>query len=1047
MPLQKQVVQLPFGGLQTKVDPKIAPLGTFAQLDNFIMNRYPELVKRDGLAQIGISTTPSNITAQYAYLNETGIITNNALYSYSSSLDQYQLKGQTASPIITAKPILSNTYSQVVPDSGISTNNVIGVCWEDSRGGIHFSIKDLITDTFIQSDQQLTSTGVKPKVISVNQSLCFLWVEPGTTTLNITIYNTINNSFSTPQVISSTVASCYTFDAIESANALLIVVVETAVAPNVIKAYYWNTIRNEVGAASNGYPVPASLNFINSGTLPPAISLTRDANNDYFICSVYNDSNQVVTKSFYSYIADIQPETNVGSPTTDAGWSLSSCVDADNNTYIFASSKGQLNHSYSAKITGNVSTPIVVYSGLFYGQMAVASKAFWYSGNAYVILAYDSKLQATYFGVRDDGACWGRLFSTLAGGSPTKANSISSFNINPEKANTYISALLKTTEIVSSANSYFTVPSVYTEQVYFTPLSIDNKVLGKYLNIAGGYLKQYDGSPTVFEQGFHLYPEQPVLSATTGSGDILAGSYSYIAIWEWKDNQGQIHRSNTSIPQQITTTDPSNNTVLVTVNTLPITNKETRFSNVRSPVILAIYRTQSLGTNYFRVNQLPNTFVYNDPTVDTITFTDTVSDTDIESNSLLYTTGGVFENITLPSTNLMCVAKNRVICAGTDTEPNQVYVSKQKQEGLGIEFANELSVIVDSLGGDITAVAAMDDKILIFKEALLFYVAGEGPDNTGNNGSFTIPLLISADCGCIFPQSIVLTGDGVMFLSQKGLYICDRQLNVKYIGQSLDAITTNPKTKAPNFEITSAVNLPDQNQVYFTTNGSQVLVYDTFFQMWYTHTLPFMPVSSTILSNQWYTSSSNAVYQSVEGRSNDGDGTPISSALRTNWISLAQLEGFARIFSIIITGDNASFDHTLVMKLYYDFEQFPREILKITPSSLDGAAYGVDQPYGDGVTGGIGLPYGGDATYGSSQTYGTSALYTQGNIYGGTYDGTYQFVARPKMQKCTSLMIEVYDEFPDGSTSQSFKFSGLSLVVGLKSGWNRNLPYTRRFVP
>ncbi len=1041
MPLQKQVVQLPFGGMQTKVDPKIAPLGTYATIDNFIMNRYPELVKRDGLNLIGKSTVPNNINAQYNYLNETGVITNNALYSYSSALDKYQLKGQTASPIITAKPIISNTYSQTVPDSAVTDNNVIGVAWEDSRGGIFLSIKDLVTDTFVISDMQLTTTGVKPKVIALDQRIAFLWIEPGTSSLMIQIYNTITNSFITQEVISAIVATCYTFDVIKSAGAFLIAVVETNAAPDAIKAYYWDVLTNTVGSALNGYPVPASLGFVNSGTLPPCISLALSPDKEYFTCTIYNDTNEVYTKAFYAYLAPINSEVLVSSATTDAGWGLSSCLDELFNTYIFYSSFNTAHTSYQALVANNNTTQDITYNRLYFVQFSVASKAFWYSGNAYVILGYDSKLQATYFGVRDDGACWGRLFSTLAGGSISKANCVTSFNLNPEKANTYIAALLKTTEIVSSANNYFSVPSVYTEQVYFTPLSIDNKVLGKYLNIAGGYLKQYDGSPTVFEQGFHLYPEQPVLAQSTG-GSIANGTYSYTVVWEWKDNQGQLHRSNTAVPQTITTTG-ANHTVTITVPTLPITNKETRFSNVRSPVIMAVYRTQSLGTVYYRVNQLPSQFVYNNPLATTITFTDTFSDTDISSNSLLYTTGQIFDNITLPATNLMCVAKNRVICAGTDTEPNQVYVSKQKQEGVAIEFSNELSIIVDSLGGDITAVAAMDDKILIFKESLLFYVAGEGPDNTGNNGSFTIPLLVSADCGCIYPQSIILTGLGIMFLSQKGIYLCDRQLNVTYIGQSLDAITT----KHPGFEITSAVNLPDQNQVYFTTNGNQVLVYDTFFKLWCTHTLPFNPISSTILNNQWYTSSLNQVYQSVSGQSYDGNGISISSSLKTNWISLAQLEGFSRIFSIILTGDNSSFSHTLVMKLYYDFETFPREVLKITPNSLDGSNYGIDTPYGIGFEAGDGVAYGEDVLYGSDIYGGITTPYTAGNLFGGAFDGTYQFVARPKMQKCTSLMIEVYDEFPDGTTSQSYKFSGLSLVVGLKTGYNKNLPYTRRFIP
>ena len=169
MVLQKQLIQIPFNGLQTKVDPKLAPLGTYAEIDNMIMNRFPELVKRDGLQPIGTSTTPANINASYNYLNEVGVITNNALYSYSPSIDEYQLKGLTASPIISSNPVIANTYTQVNCDNSMTDHNISGVIWEDSRGGVRCSVQDYISDTYLLSDISLSTTGVKPKNDSLSK--------------------------------------------------------------------------------------------------------------------------------------------------------------------------------------------------------------------------------------------------------------------------------------------------------------------------------------------------------------------------------------------------------------------------------------------------------------------------------------------------------------------------------------------------------------------------------------------------------------------------------------------------------------------------------------------------------------------------------------------------------------------------------------------------------------------------------------------------------------------------------------------------------------
>jgi hypothetical protein len=1039
MVLQKQLIQLPYEGLQTKIDPKVAPVGTYYQLDNWVMTRYPELKKRDGLQIIGQTTTPTNINASYNYLNEIGVITNKGLYSYSPSIDQYQEKGLTSSPVISSKSIIANTYTQTIPNGYVSTNGQFAAVWEDSRGGVRCSVKDVESDTFLTTDFSLSTTGVKPKVISVGNMFYFFWIEPGDTSLRIRPYDDVQKIFLIEQTISTKVASSFTFDILKCFSNILIVVAETNAVPDVLFAYYWDVTNQEIGSTTNGLPSPTSLNFTNSGAVPPALSLAVDPTNNYFSCTVFNESNQVYTKTFYSYLLPLTNEIQVTTATTDPGWALASCIDGNHNTYIFYSTFNTLHNSFQSKVNANNTSPTIEYNRPFYLQLGVVSSSFFYSGNAYVILGYDSNLQNTYFGVRDDGACFARMFAQLGGGNIKKANCISMISQLPVRQNTYIVPLLKTTKIVSSANSFNSTTSVFTEQIYFTPQTIDNKVLGKYLNIAGGYLKQYDGSNTVFEQGFHLYPEKPVAVQSTG-GSIANGTYSYVAVWEWTDNQGQILRSEPSIPVSIVTTG-ANQTVTLTVRTLPITNKETRFGDTRTPVVLAIYRTLTLGTTYYRVNQLTTEYVYNDPTVETITYVDTKVDIAISSNSLLYTTGGVFQNIALPSTNLMTVGKNRIIVGGIDTEPNRIFYSKEKEEGVGLEFSNELSVIIDSLGGDITALATMDDKILVFKKSLIFYFQASSLLDKVGNGTAPVPILISADTGCNSPQSIVLMGKGIMFESQKGIYLVDRQLNVTYIGQALDRITNSD----PNFRITSAVNLPDKNLVYFTTLNDLVLVYDTFFDQWYTHTLPFSPVSSTLLNNSWYTTSTSEAYKAIPGQPYDGNGLSIQSKIRTNWISLAKLEGFARIYTILILGENADLAHRLKVNLYYDFEEFPRQTVSIIPDSLLGDGYGVESPYGGLPVGGIGIPYGMDGVYGAvGSTYGGAPYGGVGTPFGGYFDGTYQFMIKPRMQKCTSIMIEIFDEFPTGVKSESFKFSGLSIVAGIKESWNKNLPYTRR---
>lgn len=1016
MVLQKRIIQLPFQGLQTKVDPKLAPIGSYEELDNVVMNRYPELNKRDGLGRIGSSSVPSNINAVYSYINEIGVITDDGVYSYSQTADKFLLKGSTSSPVIIPTPIIANTYSQTNCDSGTTTGSTTsgytGTVWEDSRGGVRCSIQDIESNTFILSDYPLSATGQKPRVIATSSRITFFWLESGTTSLMGIQYSTNSNTFSSPVTISSTISTSLTYDAIACNNNILLVYLTTGPA---VYASYWYVGSASIAVSGQGVALTTELdmsNITDTTTTTMAVCTNTPTNSDYFVVS-WQTGDSVWTRSFDTDFTPLSPEAAVSALLPDPGVGMTCCVDSSNNTYIFYSTYGTVYTSYYALVEDNVTLPAVTNT-TFFLQMTIASKAFIFTNKAYVVLSYPSpsKLQNTYFGVRNDGAVWGRMFSGYGGGAYTSNNCASNICIRPDKENTYTVALMRLTELSSSSSGLTAQNCIYEEQFFFTPSNIDNSPINNLLNIAGGYLKNYDGSETVFEQGFHLYPETPSHTIETG-GDaaIPNGTYSYIVCWEWQDKLGNLYRSSPSVPVTIVLSGgPSK--VTITVPSLPITNKETRFNDKRTNVICAVYRTKTIGTTYYKINQATSTFVYNDPTSPTVSVVDNYTDTAIASNTLLYTTGGVFENIVLPSTNLMCISQNRVVVSGSDVFPNQVFYSKEIQAGIAVEFSLQQSFFVQSQGGFITAIAAMDDKIIMFKETLIYYVSGVLLDNTGTNGAVPQPVLISTTCGCNYPQSIVLTQFGLMFQSPKGIYLLDRSLNVSYIGQAIDKYTTNV---TPPLQITSAVNLTNQNQIVFTDSNNQGFIYDTVFQQWYTQTYNFSPVAANILLDKWYVCSDNQMFEQIPGQTFDNLSAPIVTTIKTNWISFAGLDGFCRIYAIFIYGTGTTNVGTLRANLYYDFQDYQTESVSIIPYDLASAT-----------------------TWGSDTTWGS------GTRWGGTFDGSYNFMIRPGRQKCTAIKIEIFDDFPTGNTSESFSFSGITMAVGVKPTWNKSLSYTRR---
>jgi hypothetical protein len=1003
MALQKALFSIGFNGLQTKYDPQTAATGTYQIVDNYVINKYHLLEKSPGFGSIATKTPLTNITTMYSLGNESGAITDKGLYAYSPAVDQYLLKSNVSIPTITSKPIIANTYVQTNTDSSITRESVMGIVWEDTRttGTIRCSVKDLINDTILSGDVVLSTsaTAIKPKCIAAGANLFFTWADSSANTISIVKYVPLTQTFSSAQIISSSLGAQQVYDVGIAQGNLVIFVAETLAVPYVVKAYYWNTLSNILGSSVNSLFNPVGVVLSNFDLSTPTLAVSSQG--AYFVLAWQNTAKQVYTCTVdFTLTKFANSEVRLATATTNAGWTIACTSDnTGGNSFVYYTTKsGTTWNTYLAKCSNNQGTPTVTSNAQIHTQLGVVSKAQYYNGNAYVTLGYDSIFQPTYFLIRDDGVCSARLFAGIAGGNTTRANVTSSWSLRPDKTNTFVGAFLKKTKIQASQGTYLSTTSVFSEQIFFTPYAIDNKAIRNTLLMAGGYLKQYDGQSTVTEQGFHLYPEQP--SYTTASGSIPAGAYSYICCWEWTDNYGQIIRSNTSVPLTITLGSSLN--VTLTVPTLPITSKTS--TQNRTDAVLAVYRTVTNGTTYYRVNQTPSTYVYNNPVLQTVSFVDSTLDSVLLGNAVLYTTGGIFTNISLPTTNLMAISKNRVIVAGTDNETNKVYYSKEKEEGLGVEFSNELSFIVDNLGGDITALAAMDDKILIFKKSLIFFVAGGGADKLGN-GSFSVPQLVSTDCGCSQPQSIVLTGLGIMFKSQKGIYLIDRQLGVTYIGNNVDAYN--------QYTLTSATNLPDQNLVTFTTLEGYTLKYDTYFQQWFTSSLT--PVTaSTLNGTNWYISNSTNSFVSTPTEYSIA-GEPIVSSLKTNWISVANIGGFQRIFAILLTGVDKGNVDRITINLRYDFQDYVSQTLTLQPNK-DNTTYGTN-------------------TYGTESPYGTTNKLQ--NMY----------LARPKQQKCSSIQIEIVDGFPQGNPTSGFGISDISLVVGVKGTYNKGLsPLTQRLV-
>ena len=476
-------------------------------------------------------------------------------------------------------------------------------------------------------------------------------------------------------------------------------------------------------------------------------------------------------------------------------------------------------------------------------------------------------------------------------------------------------------------------------------------------------------------------------------GNIGAGTYQYIAVWKWLDNKGRVHRSTTSIPESVTIATGSR-TITVAVPVLSLTNKPN--------VLLEVYRTETLGSIFYKTTAtISPTFnvVNNDGYYTHVYFTDVTSDASLISNELLYTTGDILDNDSPPPCSIITTYKNRLFIAGLDNKNLIQYskISPADNKDFAAGFSDLFTIELDIKGGDITALYQLDDKLIIFKEKQIYFINGDGPNNAGIGATFTEPQLVTTDVGCNNANSIINMPKGIMFKSNKGIYLLDRGLQVNYIGSPVEDFN--------DLTVSSSTLLNNKNQVRFVTEDGVALVYDYFFDQWSTFT-NYEAVDCDIFNDKFVLLRSTG-YALQEDSTSFADGyadgnSHIPLVLETANFSLAGLNGFQRVYRAHILGEYKG-THNTVVSFAYDY----------SPVYTDSATF-------DGYT------VIGQYAYGETGPYGE----TNGDVYGGDYV-PFQFRIHLKQQKCTAIRMKIEDT-QNEPFNEGFNISGLTLQVGIK---------------
>jgi hypothetical protein len=387
--------------------------------------------------------------------------------------------------------------------------------------------------------------------------------------------------------------------------------------------------------------------------------------------------------------------------------------------------------------------------------------------------------------------------------------------------------------------------------------------------------------------------------------------------------------------------------------------------------------------------------------VDFVSIVDTLADASILGNVLLYTTGDVVENIAPPACIASCLFDDRLWLIDAE-DRNLLWYSKQVIEATPVEMSDLFTIYVaPSTGaqgstGPLTALSAMDDKLIMFKADAIYYLNGTGPDNTGSNSGYSQPIYITSSVGCSNPNSIVLMPNGIMFQSDKGIWLLGRDLSTNYIGSGVEAYNGIP--------VESAQTIPGTTQVRFILNDGTTLMYDYYFNQWGTFS-NIDAISATLYQGlHTYLNEFGDVYQETPGIYLDGS-IPVLMSFTTSWVTLAGIQGYERFYACNLLGTYFT-PFKLNVQIAYDYNPSPVQAEAVAPDNY-------------------------------APNWGSEAQWGSGGPWGGSEGNVFTARVFPQKQKTQSFQLiinEIYDPTFGVPAGQGLNLSGVLLLVGIKRG-------------
>lgn len=1041
-------IAVPFvGGLDTKADSKMTPMGSFQVLENAVFTEHGSIKKRWGYdakkpvamdgsqfrsyyggSQLSYSHLPIDLSSWNGALLAG---TDNDLFSWSDSADRWVTHGFCPAISVSTEPVPSITGEQQMGDS-ISNGILTAYIWQDSRDStsVRASIVDAVTGFVYVHDYSLDTNGRIPRCGLVDGRIILIWLDGTANTIeSVAISNTDpeGSIAATPGTIESSISSSDVYDVVVSGDKTWLAVMTTDLEIHEIGIDGLSYLNVSRDVATEFTITAANISVISIAHVYGADGPDGTMLLNIVGCTSAGASGFWVKQND----GDLTAGTGAAFSCTTSGTvnnlslvqTLGESTTTETPTVVY-----EIDHAsaWNTKVVfedadGGV-TKTVLHAGL-------ASRGALIGDSGHVVLNYTSPgLQHCYVLHSIAGGpvarfAYGDAGAAFSNGQLPALHSSDAVNFNfAALMRRRISTLGQAFESEGSGDpsaGASTSPSdiatfentEIAKYVFTYGLATRSAEVGSSTYLVKGALRTFTGA-TCEESAPLLFPEDVTIEdeGETGSQLLPAdGTYLYRVYYERVRPNNELTRS-LSLTFKYTV-GATAATASLTLPTLTHTMME-----ADGDWRIAVYRTEANKTDLFYLVTNPdltvstgvNRYVANETDVNDVNLLDDMLDADLIKNKICPQSQGVLPVVQPAPGTIIGEANDRLFLAGGEYDTGVIGPSLLIFPGEPVLFSDELRFSVEEEGGEIEAMGALDGVLVVFKERRVYAVSGQGPSDAGGGQDFNVQR-VTTDVGCTQPGSVVETPEGLMFQSAKGLYIINRSFDTEYIGWPVE--TFNEQC------IVSAEVIPNSNIVVFLTSSGQSLSYDYFFKQWSSWTGHAGLDAINIGNDYHYLRSDGKVRTRNEDAYLD-DGQWYSMRLRTAPIRLDSIQDYMRVRRLNIVGEYLS-SHRLQMKVFNNRDPFPFETRIFEPDDV------------------IDLELWGDADV---ELWGDADL----ELWGGTPGDTdYQFQHKFKRQKVQYLRLEFQDLQTGAAPGQSYELAEMNFDIGVYDR-NARIPAGRK---